>query len=76
MLAAQDSDWFSPSQSSFMINYRVDNMEEMLKQLRAGGIAIQQGPESHENGSRVRLNSPSVLPISLRTPPSAQLDRL
>ncbi len=42
---------FSPSQSCFMINYRVDNLGELLEQLRAGGVAIIQGPESHETAS-------------------------
>src|SRR6185295_11367107 len=32
--ADKDSQWFSPSQSSFMINYRVDNLAELLEQLR------------------------------------------
>ncbi len=49
-LAAQDTQWFSPSNSSFMINYRVDNMNEMLAQLREAGVEILQGPEQHENG--------------------------
>ena len=49
-VAGKDSQWFSPSKSSFMINYRVDNMGELLEQLRAGGVEIIQGPESHENG--------------------------
>src|SRR3954453_23648663 len=44
-VAAKDSEWFSPSKSSFMINYRVDNLGELLEQLRAGGVAIIQGPE-------------------------------
>ena len=29
-LAASDSQWFSPSDSAFMINYRVDDLGEML----------------------------------------------
>jgi predicted enzyme related to lactoylglutathione lyase len=49
-LAENDSQWFSPSDSSFMINYRVDNLSEMLAQLRAGGVEVISGPESHENG--------------------------
>src|SRR5688572_3711565 len=36
-VAGKDSQWFSPSNSSFMINYRVDNLAEMLDQLRASG---------------------------------------
>src|SRR4051795_5177017 len=43
-LAGKDSKWFSPSESSFMINYRVDNLGELLDQLRAAGVAIVQGP--------------------------------
>jgi predicted enzyme related to lactoylglutathione lyase len=49
-VAERDSQWFSPSSSSFMINYRVDNLGEMLAQLRASGIEAVAGPESHENG--------------------------
>ncbi len=49
-VADSDTKWFSPSSSAFMINYRVDNMGEMLEQLRAGGVKIVGGPESHENG--------------------------
>src|SRR5829696_10037766 len=35
--------WFSPSESSFMINYRIDNMAEMVEQLNAGGVPIHKG---------------------------------
>jgi len=49
-IAGKDSKWFSPSDSSFMINYRVDNLEEMIAQLRAGGVEVVGGPESAENG--------------------------
>ena len=49
-VADHDSQWFSPSESRFMINYRVDNMAELIEQLTAGGVEIQQGPEYHENG--------------------------
>ena len=48
--ADQDSEWSSPSKSTFMINYRVDDLEAMVEQLTAAGIDILQGPEYHENG--------------------------
>ena len=48
--AARDTKWFSPGDASFMINYRVDNLTELLAQLRADGIEPISGPESHENG--------------------------
>src|SRR5262245_28187009 len=49
-VAEAASQWFSPSQSSFMINYRVDNLAELIAHLQKNGVAINQGPESHENG--------------------------
>jgi hypothetical protein len=39
-VADKDSQWFSPNKSSFMINYRVDNLGELLQQLRAGGMEV------------------------------------
>lgn len=33
-----------------MINYRIDNMAEMLQQLKAGNVEVVKGPEYHENG--------------------------
>ena len=41
-VAEKDSQWFSPSNSSFMINYRVDNLAGLLEQLRAGGVEVIQ----------------------------------
>lgn len=49
-VADKETKWFSPSQASFMINYRVDNLDEMLLHLKKNGVQIVQGPESHENG--------------------------
>jgi predicted enzyme related to lactoylglutathione lyase len=49
-VAPSDTKWFEPSTSSFMINYRVDNMAEMLEQLKVGNVEVIKGPEYHENG--------------------------
>ena len=66
--ASQDSQWFSPSQSSFMINYRVDNMVELLAQLRAGGVEILKGPESHENVKFAWIMDPDGNKVELWEP--------
>ncbi|MEK6279153.1 MAG: VOC family protein [Acidobacteriota bacterium] len=42
--ADNDTKWFSPSESSFMINYRVDNLDELLDQLKQNGVEIVSGP--------------------------------
>ena len=49
-VAEKNTKWFSPSDSSFMINYRVDNMAEMLEQLRRNGVEIVKGPDADDNG--------------------------
>lgn len=67
-LADNDSQWFSPSESSFMINYRVDNLDEMLAQLRAAGVAVVGGPESHENGKFAWIMDPDGNKVELWEP--------
>ena len=67
-LAARDSEWFSPSASSFMINYRVDDLDEMLAQLRAGGVDVVTGPESHENGKFAWIMDPDGNKVELWEP--------
>lgn len=67
-LADKDSQWFSPSDSSFMINYRVDNLDELLAQLRDANVAIVNGPESHENGKFAWIMDPDGNKVELWEP--------
>ena len=67
-LADKDSQWFSPSDSAFMINYRVDNLDELLAQLRAANIDVVGGPESHENGKFAWIMDPDGNKVELWEP--------
>jgi predicted enzyme related to lactoylglutathione lyase len=67
-VAEKETQWFSPSDSSFMINYRVDDMDGMIEQLRAGGVEIIQGPESHENGKFAWIMDPDGNKVELWEP--------
>jgi len=67
-VAENETQWFSPSDSSFMINYRVDNLDEMLEQLRAGRVEIVGGPESHENGKFAWIIDPDGNKVELWEP--------
>ncbi|MEY2929543.1 MAG: hypothetical protein RL033_292 [Pseudomonadota bacterium] len=67
-VAAKDSEWFSPSRSSFMINYRVDDLAGMLTGLRQNGVEIIQGPESHENGKFAWIMDPDGNKVELWEP--------
>lgn len=67
-LSEQSSEWFSPSESSFMINYRIDDMAGMIEQLKRGGVAIVKGPEQHENGQFVWVMDPEGNKVELWEP--------
>jgi predicted enzyme related to lactoylglutathione lyase len=67
-VAEKDSQWFSPSQSSFMINYRVDNLAEMLADLAKAGVEIVSGPEAHENGKFAWIMDPDGNKVELWEP--------
>jgi catechol 2,3-dioxygenase-like lactoylglutathione lyase family enzyme len=67
-VAGKDSEWFSPSRSSFMINYRVDDMAGMLARLRENGVEVIQGPESHENGKFAWVMDPDGNKVELWEP--------
>jgi len=67
-LAERDSQWFSPSTSSFMINYRVDNLLEMISQLRENGVEIIKGPEFEPNGKFAWIADPDGNKVELWEP--------
>ena len=67
-VAEKETQWFSPSRASFMINYRVDDLVELLAQLRAAGVEIVGGPESHENGKFAWIMDPDGNKVELWEP--------
>lgn len=67
-LAARESQWFAPSTSQFMINYRVDDLDGLLAQLQAAGVPVQQGPEKAENGKFAWVMDPEGNKVELWEP--------
>jgi predicted enzyme related to lactoylglutathione lyase len=67
-VAEKDTEWFSPSPSSFMINYRIDNLAEMLSELQRDGVEILKGPESDENGTFAWILDPDGNKVELWQP--------
>lgn len=67
-VAESDTQWFSPSDSAFMINYRVDDLEALLAQLRADGIDIVDGPQTDENGKFAWIMDPEGNKLELWEP--------
>ncbi|MCB9519651.1 MAG: VOC family protein [Myxococcales bacterium] len=67
-VAAATTQWFAPSEASFMINYRVDDLEALLAQLRAAGVEVLDGPQTHENGKFAWILDPERNKVELWEP--------
>jgi predicted enzyme related to lactoylglutathione lyase len=67
-VADGDTQWFSPSESAFMINYRVDNLGDLLAQLRESGIEVLKGPDSDANGKFAWILDPDGNKVELWEP--------
>ena len=67
-VAEKNTQWFSPSPSSFMINYRIDDMSGMLAQLKRNGVEILKGPDSDDNGTFAWVLDPDGNKVELWQP--------
>lgn len=67
-----DSKYFDPSQAKFMINYRVDNLDELLKTLRAEGCTVDPKVDNSEFGKFGWVIDPEGNRIELWQPPEGQ----
>ena len=68
-LFPQDTKYFAPSNSPFMMNFRVENLEELLNALRAEGVQVHDKVESHEFGKFGWIMDPEGNRIELWEPP-------
>tara|TARA_R110002096_G_scaffold308718_1_gene503228 strand:- start:274 stop:852 length:579 start_codon:yes stop_codon:yes gene_type:complete len=51
----EDTKYFDPSEKEFMINYRVQNIEGLVKKLEAAGVTIVDTIEEYEYGKFVHI---------------------
>lgn len=49
------SSYFEPSKKEFMVNYRVQNIEELVKNLRENGVTILDYIEESDHGKFVHI---------------------
>lgn len=66
----EDSDYFAADRR-FMLNFRVDDLDAMLAQLAAAGIAAETRPEEWDGryGRFARIHDPEGNPVELWEPP-------
>jgi predicted enzyme related to lactoylglutathione lyase len=65
---SQDTKYFDPSKKEFMINYRVENLVELLEQLKKEGIEIIGEMEEYDYGKFAHIIDPEGNKIELWEP--------
>ena len=63
-----DTDYFHPSTKPFMLNYRVQNMEELIRKLQKSGIKFIDTLVSYPYGKFIHLLDPEGNVIELWEP--------
>jgi glyoxylase I family protein len=66
----QSSDYFGRPEQSWMVNFRVKDLDCMAAQLQAAGIEVKIDPQEYPNGRFARLHDPEGNPIELWQPAS------
>ncbi len=66
------SNYFSPSQAPFMVNYRVDKLHPLLAALRAEGCRVDDKVDESEYGKFGWVIDPDGNKIELWEPPEGQ----
>lgn len=51
----KNTDYFNPSEKEFMINYRVQNLEGLIKQLKENGVTVVDEIEEYDYGKFVHI---------------------
>jgi predicted enzyme related to lactoylglutathione lyase len=64
----QDSKYFDPSTSQFMINFRVKDLDSMIVKLKAAGVWVAENTESVEYGKFAWCMDPEGNKIELWEP--------
>lgn len=68
--------YFEPSTKDFMINYRVENMEELIAQLKKNGVTVTDTIETVEYGKFVHIMDLEGNKIELWEPNDLEFEKL
>jgi predicted enzyme related to lactoylglutathione lyase len=66
----EDTTYLAPSTSQFMLNFRVNNLEKMLEQLKNAGVEVMPEITNDENGQFAWILDPEGNKIELWQPAS------
>jgi glyoxylase I family protein len=73
--SSADSDAFGAPDKTWKINFRVSDLDGMIKQLRVAGIDVQPHDREYPNGRFAELEDPEANRIQLWEPNAASLAR-
>jgi predicted enzyme related to lactoylglutathione lyase len=71
-VGSSDGDHFAPSKASFMVNYRVDDLDALLQALRGEGCNVLDRTEDSEYGKFGWVIDPEGNKVELWQPPAGQ----
>lgn len=66
---SDSTDYFAPSTKEFMINYRVDNLEALVEELKKAGVTFVDDVVTYEYGKFIHILDPEGNKIELWEPP-------
>jgi predicted enzyme related to lactoylglutathione lyase len=72
----ESTKYFEPSAKEFMINYRVENLETLVEQLKKEGVTITDNIESFEYGKFVHILDMEGNKIELWEPNDTEYDKI
>ncbi|MDF9794890.1 putative enzyme related to lactoylglutathione lyase [Catalinimonas alkaloidigena] len=72
----ENTEYFRPSEKEFMINYRVENIETLVEELKASGVKVLDEIESYEYGKFVHILDPENNKIELWEPVDSVFTKL
>ncbi|NJD22345.1 MAG: VOC family protein [Melioribacter sp.] len=72
----ENTKYFAPSKKEFMINYRVENIEDLVKELKKNGVTIVDSIETYEYGKFVHILDPENNKIELWEPIDHEFSKL
>ena len=71
-ISPADGKRFAPSKSTFMVNYRVENLVALLKALRSDGCNVLEKMDDSEYGKFGWVMDPEGNKVELWEPPAGQ----
>jgi predicted enzyme related to lactoylglutathione lyase len=71
----KDTKYFLPSEKEFMINYRVENIETLVEELRKNGVTILDSIETYDYGKFVHILDPENNKIELWEPVDSEFTK-